>query len=147
MKYPKIECEYCNRLVSNTNIKRHLDYCSRKIIGTCPVCGNPTKEGSATCSYSCANTFFRTSEGNGRYKSDEEVQYRQVCFRHHEKKCVICPEDKIVAVHHFDENRANNDWKNLIPICPTHHTYMHSKWKYLIDEKVKEYHQRVSQRI
>jgi hypothetical protein len=64
--------------------------------------------------------------------------YRSICFENHDKKCIICGEDKIVAVHHFDENN-NNDPKNLIPLCPTHHFYFHSKYRYLIIDKIKEF--------
>lgn len=43
------------------------------------------------------------------------------------------------AVHHLDENKKNNNYKNLIPMCPTHHQYMHSRHKYLIEDEVNEY--------
>jgi hypothetical protein len=142
MKYPKIECAVCKREISNTNFKRHKEACGKsKDFGTCPVCGKAVQYGRTTCSYSCSNTFFRTGEDNGSYKSDDKAMYRTVCFRHHKKKCIICDENKIVAVHHYDENRSNNDWKNLIPMCPTHHSYMCSRWKHLIEEKVDKYHQ------
>ena len=44
------------------------------------------------------------------------------------KRSVVCGEDKIVAVHHYDHNHENNDPKNLIPLCPTHHAYVHSRY-------------------
>jgi hypothetical protein len=48
-------------------------------------------------------------------------------------------EDKIVDVHHLDENRDNNDIYNLIPLCPTHHRYWHSTYKNEIENKVYSY--------
>jgi predicted HNH restriction endonuclease len=52
---------------------------------------------------------------------------------------VICGENKIVSVHHYDENHNNNSIENLIPLCPTHHQYIHSKYKDEILNKVDEY--------
>jgi len=52
-------------------------------------------------------------------------------------------ENKIVAVHHYDHNHDNNDPKNLVPLCPTHHSYVHSRYvdevQPAIDEYVKNY--------
>lgn len=45
----------------------------------------------------------------------------------------------IVAVHHYDENHSNNDPKNLVPLCPTHHQYLHSRYAGLIKDKVNDY--------
>lgn len=108
----------------------------------CPICFAPfvTQNGhpkeKQTCSYSCSNTYFRSGKNNGQYN---EKKYRNVCFENHEKKCIICGEDKIVAVHHFDENHENNDPTNLVPLCPTHHQYIHSGYKELIEEQVINY--------
>lgn len=108
----------------------------------CPVCGTifETRKGSkeerTTCSYSCSNTHFRSGDNNPNWKDDS---YRTTCFHHHEKKCVVCGEEKIVTVHHFDENHNNNSPENLIPLCPTHHQYIHSKYKDEVYGIVLEY--------
>lgn len=108
----------------------------------CPVCGElfKTKKGhereKTTCSHSCSNTYFRSGEKNGNWKNST---YRSTCFEYHEKECIICGEDKIVEVHHYDENKENNNPENLIPLCPTHHKYWHSRHKGLIFKKVKNY--------
>ena len=52
---------------------------------------------------------------------------------------MVCGEDKIVTVHHMDGNHQNNDITNLVPLCPTHHQYWHSKYRNLIREKVELY--------
>ena len=44
-----------------------------------------------------------------------------------------------MAVHHYDENHNNNNIFNLIPLCPTHHVYIHSEFKYLIQNIVDNY--------
>jgi hypothetical protein len=45
----------------------------------------------------------------------------------------------VVAVHHLDENRNNNDPSNLIPMCPTHHHYWHSRFRHHVEATVLAY--------
>jgi hypothetical protein len=114
----------------------------KTIENVCPVCNKTfkTQEGhpkeTTVCSYSCSNTYFRSGPQNGNW-SDEA--YRTTCFYYHKRKCIICGEDKAVDTHHLDENRNNNSCENLIPLCPTHHRYMHSKYKNLIIKEVNKY--------
>jgi len=106
----------------------------------CPVCNEqfkPTK-GQVTCSHSCANTHFRSGADNPNYRENRK-DYRTTCFAIHEKKCIVCGEDKIVEVHHADEDHTNNDPANLVPLCPTHHQYFHSKYRYLVEPIIKEF--------
>jgi hypothetical protein len=110
----------------------------------CPICENSfetksgCKEERTTCSYSCSNTFFRSGINNPNFgkkifnKTDNGYHYshyRTICFHYHKKECIVCGENKIVAVHHHDNNHTNNDPKNLVPLCPTHHQYVHSRYK------------------
>ena len=73
------------------------------------------------CSRSCANN-------RQEWWAENLVQYRAIAFKHWKQECAICGFDKIVAVHHIDENHNNNDPTNLIPLCPNHHEMLHSKW-------------------
>ena len=108
----------------------------------CPVCSTlfTTSKGSpkekTVCSRACSNTYFRSAEDNPNWKEDS---YRSTCFLHHKKQCVVCKEDKIVEVHHLDHNKSNNIPSNLIPLCPTHHKYWHSRYRNLIEKKVIDY--------
>jgi len=108
----------------------------------CPICGDPfeVRKGSprekTTCSVSCANTYFRSGPNNPNWENDS---YRSTCFHYHEKKCVVCDEHRIVAVHHYDHNHNNNSPENLIPICPTHHRYVHSQHAHLVMDKIESY--------
>lgn len=120
--------------------RRKYDIIEKK----CPVCGNKfetrkgTKREKQTCSCACSNTYFRSGIDNPNYKGGSR-NYRTTCFHYHDKKCIICGEDKIVEVHHFDGNRDNNFPENLVPLCPNHHQYIHSRYKNLIFKKIKEY--------
>ena len=120
-----------------------------KIIKICPICENEfeTRLGhpreKTVCSHSCANTYYRSGKSNPNYRTDDELtgvaKYIKICFRVHEKKCVCCEERNIVEVHHYDGNKENNDPENLVPLCPTHHRYWHSRFRHLIKAKVDEY--------
>jgi hypothetical protein len=108
----------------------------------CPICeqifntslGSPREK--TTCSHSCANSYFRSGINNPNWK---ESSYRTTCFHYHKKECVVCKESKIVEVHHLDEDNTNNSPENLIPLCPTHHQYWHSKYKVEIEHTILEY--------
>lgn len=121
----------------------------KKITKQCPVCLNDfiTQQGHAkektTCSKKCSNTYFRSGEDNGNFKhgsgSTSKSSYRVLCFKYHKKECIVCMENVIVEVHHYDGDHKNNSPENLIPLCPTHHKYWHSRHRYLIKEKIDNY--------
>lgn len=109
----------------------------------CACCGNEfvfvgrlkTKkfEKAQFCSRSCANN-------RQVWWNDNSTYYRTIAFRVWEEKCQIpqCGFDKIVAVHHIDENKENNDPRNLIPLCPNHHEMVHSKWRNEVQPFIEE---------
>jgi len=98
----------------------------------CQCCGNnfvfngrlKTKQYDATifCSRGCANN-------RQTWWNDNATHYKTIALQHHAHECIVCGFDKIVAIHHIDENKQNNNFTNLIPLCPNHHEMVHSKWK------------------
>lgn len=145
--------KYVNNMVEKLGLSfdtlkqnRYNKYHIKKI---CPVCGKEfyTDVGEKgrkqeCCSYACSNTYFRSGENNGQYKSGIFVSqdaHKIIGFRHHPHKCCVCGEEKIVAIHHYDGNHNNNEPSNLVPLCPTHHCYIHSKYKDEIIDKVNAY--------
>ena len=125
--------------------KNNLKY--EKIKKICPVCDaefetqKGHKKEKTTCSYSCSNTFHRSGENNPNYIDGfgNNAEYRKICFKHHNNKCVVCDEKNVVEVHHYDGDHLNNKPENLVPLCPTHHRYWHSSFRNLIKEKVDKY--------
>jgi len=116
------------------------------ITKTCPACGDEfkTQKGApkekVVCSPGCANTHFRSGPDHPNWKTHgSEGAIRSTCFHYHKKKCIICDESNIVAVHHYDHNRTNNEPSNLIPMCPTHHQYHHSNFKEMVDTQIDAY--------
>ena len=85
----------------------------------------PSKE-KYFCGRSCANA----QGGKGRKKmllEKGKLTYRAIALMHiKEKKCAACGFDKIVEVHHLDENHDNNLPENLVLLCPNHHRMWHS---------------------
>lgn len=90
------------------------------------------------CSRKCANSVGGKAKAK-KHHYDEVAHYTTVAWRHHEKKCVVCDERNIVAVHHLNENHNDNRPQNLIPLCPTHHHYVHSRYKYMVEDKINNY--------
>ena len=59
----------------------------------------------------------------------EDTTYRTL-FENHEFVCSRCGYEEFscsVEIHHIDENRANNDKENLIPLCACCHRSLHCK--------------------
>ena len=140
LRIHKAICQYCENKFAKGNVKKHelSCYLNPLKLKLCIVCNKPIKnyKFNTTCSYSCSNTYFRSGPDHGNWKEDA---YRSTCFNFHKKKCVVCGESNIVTVHHMDENNKNNKPENLIPLCPTHHQYWHSRYKSLVEEQINFY--------
>ncbi len=141
LNFDKVKCKFCSKEIGSNNITNHEKSCYLNPINlkSCKVCKTPIKNynrSKGTCSKSCANTFFKRGENNGNWKQDA---YQSTCFLYHKKECVICGESRIVDAHHLDEDKTNNDPSNLIPLCPTHHRYWHSRYRHLVEKSVYSY--------
>lgn len=108
----------------------------------CVCCGNSfvyvgrlkTKgyEAAKFCNRSCANNRKVWWKSNA-------IHYKTIALQNHEHKCIICGFDKIVAIHHIDENKKNNLPSNLIPLCPNHHEMVHSKYRSEVQPFIDEW--------
>jgi len=120
--------------------KKKIKY--ERIIKNCPVCDKEFEtiinhpHEKKTCSYACSNTYFRTGVSNPNYRGNN---YRTIMRLNHPMECIVCGENKIVECHHYDENHNNNEPSNLIPLCPTHHQYIHSRYKDEVMGIIEEY--------
>ena len=140
-----------NRLIKEHNISTvHFDPRGHRrrerdrIFKICPNCNKQFDSTLApnqqTCSRNCSNSIFRAGKDHPNWKGGKSTEsYRRLCIKYYGHKCLICDEDKTIDVHHIDHNRKNNLPENLIPLCPTHHRYMHrKKLKPLIYDKILE---------
>lgn len=95
----------------------------------CPVCGKTFKKLKSKltrdnyCSKECS------AAGRNKYTINivDSTAYRRNAFLTYEHKCSVCGWDKderVLEVHHLDENRSNNNISNLIILCPTCHKFL-----------------------
>jgi len=124
--------EQYNVDISHFSLKAAMNKFNRRyelVVKTCPVCGKEFqtnknhKREKVTCSHSCSNTFF----AHKRNLPERYTNYKTICFSKWPKKCLLCGYEKIVSVHHLDENHNNNNIENLIPLCMNCHGEVHSK--------------------
>lgn len=101
-----------------------------------------SKTGNIYCSKSCSNTvnntLFKSGENHYAYKGG---QYRQNAFDAFEHKCVICgydEDERILEVHHIDEDHNNNDINNLCILCPNCHKKITLHLYHLSDDFILE---------
>ena len=158
------DCEQCGAVmeVRSADLKRGRGkFCSLKCNGAWQSANRPKKEPNVECAH-CGTAFYKSESKRKKSKSGlffctksckditqrigglvvpshYGTHYTTICFMHHKKECVVCGEDKVVAVHHYDENHDNNDPNNLVPLCPTHHQYVHSKHKHLVIDKIEKW--------
>lgn len=114
----------------------------------CVRCGKKFKVTGTTKSYAltkrqtCGSECSHSRDMSYRWKEkgySGGANYRKVCNYFHERKCVVCGEEKIIDVHHYDKDRKNNKPENLIPLCPTHHRYVHSEYVDEVLPQIKNY--------
>jgi rubredoxin len=72
----------------------------------------------------CSNGCAKARDTHWRKHA---THYRTICKHNHNMTCIVCGFDKVIDVHHVDGNHDNNDYKNLVPLCPNHHQLFHSK--------------------
>ena len=150
---PIVSCEEClkefyikpNRLAKGwgrfcSNECKHLGSRTGQAI-SCTTCGKPTyksqkdlrrsKSGSYFCSKSCQtiwrNSVVYTGRDHPNWKGGE-YSYRDALSRSEAPKaCTKCgsQDSRVLAVHHKDRNRQNNEISNLLWLCHNCHFLVH----------------------
>ena len=69
-------------------------------------------------------------------------QYKEIT-----KECKVCGFKELVDLHHIDMDRDNNNFSNLIGLCPNHHLLIHRKKKRLKELFVEEIIKYVKEKI
>ena len=101
-----VQCAYCGKMIYRapsrlTKSQTGFFYCSRE-------CGNLHKN--------------QLRKLTGEW--DNSLNYRLKALNVLEHKCIVCgwnEDERILEVHHIDENREHNNIKNLCILCPTCH--------------------------
>lgn len=97
-------------------------YCGKKIYRSLSKI-KKNKSGHFYCSYECGNLHKnQLRKESGEW--DNSLNYRLRAFENYEHKCAVCgweEDERVLEVHHIDENRENNYLDNLIILCPICH--------------------------
>lgn len=102
-KYEEVECQWCHKKFRRLKTelaknKSGFVYCSRE-------CGNRHKN----------SLIIQVNDG---------VNYRRNAFLAYPHKCDICEwgeDERVLEVHHLDEDKSNNKIENLRILCPICH--------------------------
>ena len=92
--------------------------------GICKKCGREKHIHAKGVCPGCYTTIFRlqyNKEWNHQKRHNIDIEtYKKIT-----KECIICGFNKVVDLHHLDENRDNNSRDNLTGLCPNHHKMFH----------------------
>ena len=66
-------------------------------------------------------------------------QYREKCFNHKDRVCVVCGATSNICVHHKNGDREDDSLENLIPVCRECHYQIHYKGADVSDDLILEY--------
>jgi hypothetical protein len=125
--------KYCSKECHHLGLKKgkvvKCDECGKDIYKS-PQALKRSQSKKFFCNKSC-QTKWRNAEFVGpkhaNWKHGEQA-YRSVLNRHGVKKqCCICKtlDERVLATHHLDKNRKNNEVKNLCYLCHNCHFLVH----------------------
>ena len=115
-------CAYCGKEIYRkpSDIKKNMSgkfYCSR-------TCGN------------LAKNQFREESGEWL---NSHSSYRKRAFQAYPHECLVCgwnEDERILEVHHIDEDRNHNEVENLCILCPICHRKITLGYYYLDENKL-----------
>lgn len=133
MRGPKdvrTSCPLCSEDNLNKNkVKVSCAYCGKEFLRA-PSKLTKSKSGLYFCCREHKDLAQRIESGSQfspmrpDHFDNGKADYRKSAFRHYEHKCAVCgyeEDERILQVHHRDENRENNSLDNLVILCPNCH--------------------------
>ncbi len=107
-------------------------------IGQCKRCGREMPLHAKDFCRGCYNFVFRLGY-NKVWNQRKNYGLDWATYKKITTNCVICGFDKVVDLHHLDQNKENNSETNLTGLCPNHHKMLHdSRYKKEILKTLKE---------
>ncbi len=106
-------CFNCYRKYSWKREKKTCERCKREM----PIHAKRLCAG-------CYNFVFYLDE-NKAWSRKKLHNISPELYKEITKSCAVCGFDKVVDLHHLDENRKNNSRENLAGLCPNHHKMFH----------------------
>lgn len=126
------ECPNCGDHAPN-KIKVKCEYCG-KIIFRHPSDIKNNQTGKFYCSHECGNRYKAN-----QMHTPESNNYRLKAMNQHNHICACCgwnEDERILEVHHIDDNRSHNEIENLIILCPICHRKITLGYYKLIDKQL-----------
>lgn len=119
---------------------------TKKVKLSCTYCGKEIERYPRDIKKNKSGYFYCSKECGNRHKNqlrlesgewDKSANYRYKAMHNFLHKCAVCgwdEDERILEVHHKDENRENNALNNLIILCPTCHRKITLKYYKLIED-------------
>lgn len=151
---PILNCKICSKTfyIKPSHVARgNGKYCSNKCSAlgrrkgkfvVCSICGKKiwrmprhldhSRSGKYFCSKSCQthwrNSIVYVGQNHPNWKGGWSIYRDKLSRTHIPKICKRCEigDIRILAVHHIDKNRSNNDIKNLMWLCHNCHFLIHN---------------------
>lgn len=127
------ECPNCGEHSPNNRIEVKCTYCG-KIIFRRPCEIKSNQSGKFYCSRECGN-----KDKANLMQTQDSKNYRLKAMNKYSHECICCgwnEDERILEVHHIDENRENNDIENLTILCPTCHRKITLGYYKLVDNQL-----------
>ena len=124
----KIICKNCGEQKEH-QAKGLCFNCYRKIswkqkLVNCKRCGRPLPMHAKGLCGGCYNFVFKSDNNKAwNYKKWHRLDIET--YKKITKTCIVCDFDKMVDLHHLDEDNENNSLNNLVGLCPNHHRMLH----------------------
>ena len=116
------ECPNCGKHHQQENVVVCAN-CGKELIrSSSKIKSNAS--GNFYCSKQCGNQHKNNIRKENGEWDNSATTYRKRAFESYEHKCCVCgwgEDERILEVHHIDQNRTNNFIDNLCILCPTCH--------------------------
>ncbi len=102
-------------------------------IVTCKKCGNKkVHHGKGLCDNCYLKTFSYDIIKGFNVRKLHNISLE--LWKEITKECLVCGFNKVVDLHHIDQNRKNSSRDNLVGLCPNHHKMVHDE-RYSVEIK------------
>lgn len=125
----QINCPGCNETKPH-HAKGYCQSCYkkhvfRKRLITCKNCGRERPHKAFGLCDGCHTRLFHYDKVKAyNAKKDHGIELEE--YKKLTEKCIVCGFDKIVELHHLDQNKKNKNKHNLVGLCPNCHKMIHS---------------------
>lgn len=127
--YGKYCSSTCRRSAAKKGKVVHCDTCNKEIYKSLKALRG-SKSGKLFCNKTCQTKWRNrefSQEKHPNWKSGKHTYRRIMKQSNQSKLCTLCQtsDERVLAVHHIDEDRNNNTIENLAWLCHNCHHLVH----------------------